>query len=38
LRYRDIQYIIGKLLDMVKTGQKDLAVAALLVSVRTIKK
>ena len=35
LRYRVIQYLIGKLSDMVKMGQEDLVVAALLASVRT---
>ena len=34
LRYRVIQYLIGKLLDMVKMGQDSLVVAALLASVR----
>ena len=35
MRYRVILYLIGKLSDMVKMGQKDLVVAALLASVRT---
>ena len=34
-RYRVIQYLIGKLSDMVKMGQDSLVVAALLASVRT---
>ena len=33
-RYRLIQYLIGKLSDMVKMGQESLVVASLLVSVR----
>ena len=35
LRYRVIQYLIGKLSDMVKKGQEGLVVAAFLASVRT---
>ena len=34
LRYRVIQYLIGKLLDTVKMGQEGLVIAALLASVR----
>ena len=35
LRFRVIQYLNGKLSDMVKIGQEGLVVAALLASVRT---
>ena len=35
LKYRAIQYIIGKVSDMVKMSQEGLVVAVLLASVRT---
>ena len=38
MRYRVIQYLIGKLSDMVKMGIEGLAVAALLISVKASQK
>ena len=35
IRYRVIQYLFGKLLDMVKMGQEGLVMAALFVYFRT---